>query len=133
MRNKLFKFIAIAAVSGVFCSFLSAQQSSLNAAEQNADKKDALTLGESVYKKRCFGCHGSEGEVKAFGISRKLTEITSDETSEKLKAFTDKKLQGIGGATETMHKQVTAISKQEYDAVLDYVLKNITPKSLPPQ
>ena len=133
MCNKLFKFIAISAVSGIFCSFLSAQQSSLNTTEQNASKKNTLALGESIYKKRCFGCHGSEGEIKAFGISRKLTDIPADETSEKLKAFTDKKLQGIGGATETMHKQVTAINKQEYEAVLEYVLKTITPKSLPPQ
>ncbi|MDR1285450.1 MAG: cytochrome c [Campylobacteraceae bacterium] len=77
--------------------------------------------GQEVYKKRCVGCHGPSGDVKAFGVSRKLTELTAGEMANRLKALSDKKMQGVGGASGTMHKQISAVSKEEYEAVLAYI------------
>ncbi|MDR0580458.1 MAG: c-type cytochrome [Campylobacteraceae bacterium] len=82
----------------------------------------SIAKGEAVYKKRCFGCHGAAGDIKAFGISRKLTELSSEEIMERLKTLSDKKMQGIGGASETMHKQIAAVNKEEYEAVSAYII-----------
>jgi cytochrome c553 len=85
--------------------------------------QDSFVLkGQEVYKKRCFGCHGQEGDVKAFGVSRKLVDLTAAELTERFKVLSDKKMQGVGGASGTMHKQISAVSKDEYEAVLAYVI-----------
>jgi mono/diheme cytochrome c family protein len=83
---------------------------------------NSISKGQEVYKKRCIGCHGPSGDVKAFGVSRKLTELTASEMADRLKVLSDKKMQGIGGASGTMHKQISAVSKEEYEAVLAYII-----------
>ncbi|MDR3178303.1 MAG: cytochrome c [Campylobacteraceae bacterium] len=106
MKNKFLKYIVVVVLlSGCF---VFAQD-------------DSAAKGEEVYKKRCFGCHGSAGDIKAFGVSRKLIDLSAKDVAERLKTLSDKKMQGVGGASGTMHKQISAVSKEEYEAVLSYV------------
>ncbi|MDR2342361.1 MAG: cytochrome c [Campylobacteraceae bacterium] len=85
-------------------------------------ENSSIAKGEDIYRKRCFGCHGSTGNIKAFGVSRKLIELSSKEMTERLKTLSDKKMQSVGGASGTMHKQISAVNKEEYEAVLAYVI-----------
>ncbi|MDR0408369.1 MAG: cytochrome c [Campylobacteraceae bacterium] len=107
MKNRFFKCV----VTMVFlsCCFLFSQDNS-------------TVEGQEIYKKRCLGCHGHSGDVKAFGVSRKLIELTASEMTDRLKVLSDKRMQGVGGASGTMHKQISAVNQEEYEAVLEYII-----------
>ncbi|MDR0666373.1 MAG: c-type cytochrome [Campylobacteraceae bacterium] len=82
-------------------------------------------IGEQIFKKKCAGCHGKDGNVQAYGISRKLTEIPSAEMGDRLKLFqSDKNLQNSGGVSAVMGKQVSVLDKQEFGGVLLYIQQN---------
>lgn len=81
---------------------------------------DALN-GEEVYKKKCLGCHGTGGTTPAFGISRKLVDLTKVELKDKLKSYTAPDVVNSKGVTAVMGKQTAKLNKQEYDDVLEYI------------
>ncbi|MDR1614661.1 MAG: c-type cytochrome [Campylobacteraceae bacterium] len=81
--------------------------------------------GRQIFSKKCSGCHGKDGNTAAFGISRKLVEISASEMGERLSLFsTDKNLQNAGGVSGVMSKQVAMLNKQEFESVLLYIKQN---------
>ncbi|MDR0762555.1 MAG: c-type cytochrome [Campylobacteraceae bacterium] len=82
-------------------------------------------IGGQIFKKRCAGCHGKDGKVQAYGISRKLVEISSAEMNDRLILFnSDKNLQNSGGVSAVMSKQTSNLNQQEFNSVLLYVQQN---------
>ncbi|MFV0481730.1 MAG: c-type cytochrome [Campylobacteraceae bacterium] len=84
--------------------------------------------GEDIYKKRCLGCHGPNGQTPAFGISRLLVDLDSKEMADKLKSYTATSVVSGGGVTAVMGKQTARLTKPEYDAVLKYISENFAKK-----
>ncbi|MDR0467778.1 MAG: c-type cytochrome [Campylobacteraceae bacterium] len=82
---------------------------------------DVALDGETIFKKRCAGCHGVDGTSPAYGISRKLAEMTKSEMTEKLSSYTSKEILNSKGVTAVMGKQTAALSKKEYEEVLKYI------------
>lgn len=82
-----------------------------------------VVSGEEIYKKKCSGCHGVDGTIKAYGISRQLIEIPADEMREKLKFYTTNAVRNSSGVTAVMGKQTARLDKIEYRAVLEYILQ----------
>ncbi|MDR2789380.1 MAG: c-type cytochrome [Campylobacteraceae bacterium] len=83
------------------------------------------SIGEQLFKKRCSGCHGKDGNTQAYGISRKLVEIPAAEMSDRLTLFhSDKNLQSSGGVSGVMSKQTSNLSKEEFGGVLLYIQQN---------
>jgi cytochrome c553 len=99
----------------------SVQQNTQNVKPTTATESSDGNDGKSLFKRKCTGCHGDEGDINAFGISRKLGQMSSAEITERLKAFTDKKIQTHGGVSAVMSKQAAMLSKSEYEAILKYL------------
>lgn len=85
--------------------------------------------GAEIYKKKCSGCHGVEGTTPAYGISRKLTELTQDELKDKLKFYTAHDIINSKGVTAVMGKQTAKLNKQEYDEVLKFIVSEFAVKN----
>lgn len=83
------------------------------------------SIGEQIFKKRCAGCHGKDGNTQAYGISRKLVEMPAAEMGDRLTLFhNDKNLQNSGGVSGVMSKQTSDLSKEEFSGVLLYIQQN---------
>lgn len=77
--------------------------------------------GAEIYKKKCSGCHGIDGNTPAYGISRKLTELDTSELRDKLKYYTSRVIIESKGVTAVMGKQTAKLNSTEYKDVLDYI------------
>jgi len=92
----------------------------VNTPAQPSAANPAENEGKNLFKKKCMGCHGDEGGINAFGISRKLAQMSSAEITERLKSFTDKK-QTHNGASAVMSRQASTLSKAESEAIIKYI------------
>jgi cytochrome c553 len=111
MKNILSKIIFVCVCIMIPCS-LFAQETENN-------------TGEQIFKKRCAGCHGKDGRIQAYGISRKLIEIPSAEIGDRLTLFhNDKNLQNSGGVSGVMSKQASNLTRQEFGDILSYIQRN---------
>jgi mono/diheme cytochrome c family protein len=47
--------------------------------KQIIQQAQEIKSGEKIYKAKCASCHGDKGEVEAYGLSKKLKDMSLDE------------------------------------------------------
>jgi len=91
------------------------------APEANATAAASSANGEALYKK-CAGCHGADGKMKALGKSAPIAGWDVEKTVEALKGYKagTRNVHGMGGL---MKGQVASYSDDDIKAVAEYISK----------
>ena len=81
---------------------------------------DLSNEGREIFMKKCASCHGEKGEKKAYGVSKRLKDMTGEEMLVNLRAYTNDGEHG-GRFKMIMQTEALKVSDKEMTAIIAYV------------
>ena len=80
---------------------------------------NAFSVGEKIFKERCYSCHGESAELNAFGHSRKIAGWHPRRIE---RILNDYKRGTYGGRmADVMQEQVADLSPYEMRSLAEYI------------
>ncbi|WP_419769178.1 MAG: c-type cytochrome [Candidatus Marinarcus sp.] len=77
------------------------------------------TVGETLYKKTCSGCHGVTAEKKALGVSQVIQGWDKEKTVAALHGYKDNTYGA--GMKNIMFGQVSSLDEESINSVAEYI------------
>ncbi|MDO5046715.1 c-type cytochrome [Campylobacter sp.] len=86
----------------------------------NSKRSYSVEKGRELYAKNCASCHGENGEKRAYGASRKLTEISAEDIEAAFSGYLNDPEYG-GNKREMMKTVVAKTNYKDLGAIIAFL------------
>ena len=80
--------------------------------------------GKSIYESKCSSCHGQNGEISVYGVSKPMKDLTLDELEYSIRGYKRSEIDNGYGIVMTPYAR--SINSEDLENIFNY-LKSINP------